>query len=66
MRLCIELDLDNAAFFDAYEDPYPEPEVARILHQIANTISVEGRLPTYDTLRDINGSRCGVVWTTEG
>jgi hypothetical protein len=60
--ITITIATDNAAF----EDANLEPEVARILKRLANTIAEQG-LDRADglVLRDLNGNRVGSLEITD-
>lgn len=59
----LSMELDNAAFFTGLGTPLPEPEIARILHRMADVLEEGSRLEPGDgmtyTLRDINGNVVG-------
>lgn len=68
MKLKLEIDLDNSAFF--YEDSDTDRdgrEIANVLHQVANLIEDEIGLIgfTRTRIRDINGNTCGHWQITE-
>lgn len=54
-EIYITIRTENAAF-----DPDPEPEIARILRELAIAIENDGLRDRY-ILRDINGNRVGVA-----
>jgi hypothetical protein len=58
MKICLEIDLGNAAF----DDGAAPHEVARILARLAHRMEESGML-AHDgmPLYDINGNSCGVV-----
>jgi len=52
MRLIIRIDMDNEAF-----QPDFQPELSRILHGLADQLSIN----TFKGIYDVNGNKCGMV-----
>lgn len=54
----ISIDTGNAAF----DEDNHGPELARILHALADELAELGDLPSYHAaLHDYNGNRCGIA-----
>lgn len=54
----LTIDTGNAAFFDNDAQPEPGPELARILHAIAERIA-DGPPDVFTTIYDVNGNDVG-------
>jgi hypothetical protein len=54
MNFTVNIHADNAAF-----KPDPSPELARILHGIADRIEREGLSGFFETIHDVNGNDVG-------
>jgi len=60
-KFTVIIDTDNDTFKGE-----PEREVARILRQLANSITVQGAEAGIEhTLKDINGNDCGSWYMSE-
>lgn len=59
MKITITIKCDNDAF-----QPYPEPEVSRILQHMAGQLPYNN-IYSFDRLRDSNGNCIGHVTITE-
>lgn len=56
----LQINTDNAAFFSDDAQPEPGPELARILHAIAERIAIAAGPPdVFTTIRDVNGNDVG-------
>ena len=55
-KFTFTIECDNAAFSDANGDPWPYPEVARILRATADRVE---KLTGQGNMRDVNGNTVG-------
>lgn len=66
MKFEVQINVENAAFYDEDDNRAPGPELARILRALADRVE-ESELRSGDLLRlfDVNGNRVGYYTFTE-